>query len=144
MKMITPDTILAFAVFFYLVGLFLIHRPNIEPLKQRGVIRQEQITYTDINGEEQEGETLLEIVGIGPVLSYRDIYLATIPFIVIACILARVIFNSTDEIRFILFTTSILGLLLIWLTTKHNIVSTILYWCTIITTSIMPKKHERR
>lgn len=142
MKMFTPTVLLFLVVVFYLVGLFLIQKPNIESLKQHGIIKQEQTTYIDKDGEEHEDKSLIEIVGFGQVLSYQDIYFATIPFLIVACVLAKVIFNSTDEIRFMIFTTSILGLLLVWLTSKPNVVSTILYWCSIITASFIPKRND--
>lgn len=144
MKMIAPTILLLLVMAFYLFGLLLIPKQKTESLKRHGMIKQEQIIYTDTDGEEREDESLIEVVGVGQVLTYRDIYWATIPFLIVACVLAKVIFNSTDEIRFMIFTTSILGLLLVWLTSKPNVVSTILYWCGIITASFIPKKHECR
>lgn len=143
MKTSSPPVMLMATIVFYVVGLFLIYEPNIEPLKHRGIIRQEQIIYTDADGEEHEDETLIEIAGLGPVLSYRDIYSAAVPFLIVACILGKVLFNSTNELRFMIFTNSILGLLLLWLTTKPNIISTILYWCGIITAYIYVEKTNK-
>ena len=138
MKSDVSSLLLLLAVCFYIVGGFLIYEDK--TYLQRNGIQQENVVYTDDDGEEHEEEGLIEIQGIGNVLRYKDIYLSTLPFLIVSCILARVVFNSTDEVRFMIYTNCILGLLLIWLTTKESAVSTILYWCGIITASYANKK----
>lgn len=140
MKHDVPSLLLLLAVCFYFVGVFLIYEDK--TYLQRNGIQQEIVIYTDNDGEEHEEEGLIEIQGIGYVLRYKDIYLSTLPFLIVSCFLARVVFNSTDEVGFMLYTNCILGLLLIWLTTKGSAVSTILYWCGIITTSYANKKRQ--
>lgn len=132
-----PNLLLVLTISFYIIGGMLI-RENVPYYNK--YIQQEHFILTDEEGEEYEDDGLIEIEGVGSVLSYKEIYQCTIPFLIISCILARVIFNSTDEIRFMIYTNCILGLLLIWLTTKSNIPSTILYWCGIITASFADKK----
>ena len=137
---ITPNfSRLLLVIGFYLAGLFLIQQES-GSLKNIDKIKQELVIYTDRDGEEHEDESLIEIEGIGKVLSYKDIYITTIPFLLASCVLAKVLFNSMDELRFMIYTSCILGLLLIWLTTKPNIVSTILYWCGIIAASSLTKR----
>lgn len=138
MKLFNSSIILVLSMVLYLAGLFLIHKPNIEHLKHRGVVNQEQILYYDSYGDEHESESLIEIRGIGRILTYSDIYIATIPLLIISCVLAKIIFNRTDKRRFMIFTNCILGVLLLWLTSKPNILSTILYWGSIITASFIP------
>lgn len=143
MKHVNPSIILVLSVFLYLAGLFLIHKPNIEHLKHCGVVSQEQIFYYDSDGDEHESESLIEVRGIGRILTYTDIYIATIPFLIISLVLAKIVFNSTDEVRFVIFTNCILGVLLLWLTSQSNVISTILYWSGIISASLIPKNDEQ-
>lgn len=148
MKYDVPSLLLILTVCFYTAGFFLIYEDKTY-LPSNG-IRQEHIVYTDNDGEEHEGDGLIEIEGIGSVLSYKDIYLSTLPFLIVSCILAKVVFNSTEEEKFMVYTNCILGLLLILLTNTSNILSTILYWLGIITASYATsyankeKKHERK
>ena len=144
MRLFNPYIILLLAVLLYLAGLFLSYKPDIEHLKHCGVASQELRLCYDSDGDEYESESLIEIRGIGPILTYSDIYIATVPFLIISLVLAKVVFNSTDEVRFAIFTNCILGALLLWLTTKPNIISTILYWCGIITASFIPKNNEHK
>ena len=145
MKMFTPNVIFILSALLYTAGMFFIHKPNIEHLKQRGIANQEQLLNYDANGDEYESESLIEVRGIGRVLTYSDIYLATIPFLIISLVLAKIIFNVNnviDEGKFVIFTNCIFGLLLLWLTTKLNVISTILYWSGIIAASFIPKANE--
>ncbi len=142
MKLFTPTAILILSVLLYSAGIFFIHKPNIEHLKQRGIANQEQLLNYDANGDEYESESLIEVRGIGRVLTYYDIYIATIPFLIISLVLAKIIFNVNDEVKFVIFTNCILGILLLWLTTKLNAISTILYWSGIIAASFIPKANE--
>ncbi len=115
-------------------------RQNVEPLKQIGVANQEEYTYVDREGEAQEGETLLSIKGIGRVLTYKDIYFASIPMFLISLFLGHVIFSTVgtgkNDLLYVLFANCILGLLLIYLTTKGNIIPTALFWAGIIFTKL--------
>lgn len=140
MKIDVPYVLLLLSFCFYFAGICLIRQDDSNV--KGNVIHQESVVYMDRDGEIQEDEGLIEIEGIGRVLSYLDIYLCTIPFLIVSCILGRVIFNSTDEVRFMIYTNCIIGLLLIWLTTKTNAISTILYWCGIITASYIHKKEN--
>lgn len=139
------DFLIVISIAFYIVGIFFIHNSNSEWLKDIGVAKQETYVSIDSEGEEYEHESLIEINGIGPILTYKDVYLVTIPFLIASMIFGKMIFPSIDhpnnELRFIIFTNCIIGLLLIWLTTKPNIVSTILYWCGILTANFV-NKHD--
>ena len=95
-----------------------------------GVKREHVIGYNR-DGEEYESEGLIEIEGIGSVLSYKDIYFSTLPFLIVSSILAKSLFGSEDE-KFLVYTNCILGVLLIVLTNKSYLTSTILYWGGII------------
>lgn len=133
MKFDTTTLLLLLTLCLYLAGGFLINEDS-DHLQRRSIV------YTDRDGEEHEEEELIEIEGIGYVLTYKDIYRSTLPFLIISCILSKTIFNSDDEVRFMIYTNCILGLLLIWLTSKSNLPSTILYWGGIITASFTNKK----
>lgn len=126
---------LILALVFYFVGAVLVNQGDIDSLKEMGVVNQEEYTYTDSDGEEHEGETLMEVKGVGEVLTYKDIYSSSIPIFFAALILSSILFKGSNngmQIKFIIFANCILGFLLIWLTTKQNIIPTILFWLGII------------
>lgn len=135
------DWLLVYAVAFYMIGACLMKREDAGLLIERGYAKQESYTYFDGDGEEHEGETLVELSGLGKVLTYKEVYFATIPFWVVSWFIGGVLFNSKDELRFMIYTNCILGLLLIWLTTKPNIVSTVLYWCGIFAAYLARRKN---
>lgn len=139
----TPTKLIFLSIILYIIGLFQIEPKNIENLKRCGIARQDEYTCIDSEGEEHEGRELINIKGIGPVITYLDVYFATIPFLIVSLVLAKVIFNSSDELRFIIYTNCVLGILLIWLTTKPNILSTILYWSGIIVASFALKENKK-
>ncbi len=134
----SPIFWIVLALVCYFSGAVLMETPNVEPLKEIGVAEQEEYTYEDSNGDEHEGETLIDIRGIGRILTYRDIYLASIPIFFIALLFGGFIlnngdvFSNPDEIKHVVFANCILGVLLIWLTTVGNIPSTVLFWLGII------------
>ena len=134
----SPIFWIVLALVCYFSGAVLMERPNVEPLKEIGVAEQEEFTYEDSNGDEHEGQTLIDISGIGRVLTYSDIYLASIPIFLIAMFFGGLILNNGDvfrnpnELKHVIFANCILGVLLIWLTTKGNIIPTILFWLGII------------
>lgn len=138
------NAILLLSIVLYFAGLFLSPRQNIDLLKEFGMAKQEYTIYYDSDGDEHESESLIEICGIGPVLTYTDVYLAALPFLIVACLLGKIIFNSTDELRFMIFTNCVLGVLLLWLTSKPHILSTVLYWSGIVTASFIPNNHAKQ
>lgn len=134
----SPIFWIVLALVFYFSGAFFMENPDIEPLKNKGIAKQEEYYYEDSDGEEHEGQTLIEIKGIGRVLTYSDIYLASIPLFLIAIFIGGFVLNNgevfrnPDELKHVIFANCILGVLLIWLTTKGNIPSTVLFWLGII------------
>ena len=124
---------------FYVAGVFCMKTPNVEELRQSGVATQEEYTYVDSEGEEHEGETLIDITGIGRVLTYKDVYLA---LIIGAFLFTKEgdIVNS-GELRHVVFANCIIGVFIIWLTPKTNILSTILYWLGIVSSYLAIKKN---
>lgn len=124
---------------FYFAGAFFIHRADVEKLKKMGVAEQEEYTYYDSEGDEQEDETLISIIGIGDVLVYENIYFASIPLFFIAMIIGMVVYRDMDskhELEHVVFANCILGLLLIRLSLPKNIIPTILFWLGIISAYI--------
>lgn len=116
-------------------------RQDISTLKEMGQAYQEQYAYYDSDGEEHEGQSLISVDGLGKILTYQDVYLVTIPMLILSCLLGRLLFNSRDELRFMIYTNCIIGAFLLWLTTKPNIYATILYWCGIISAHYASKKN---
>lgn len=130
---------LILALVFYFAGVPFIHQGGVEHLKVMGIVNQEEYTYADSDGEEHEGETLMEVKGVGIVLTYKNVYFASVPMFFIAMFIGMIIFNhfdsrvkSEDSLKHIVFANCILGLILICLTTKQNIIPTILFWLGII------------
>lgn len=142
-RLYSSTYLICYAIAFYIAGAFFMPHQNIVPLKKTDFAKQETYTYTDSDGEEHEAETLIEVDGVGSVLTYKDVYLSSIPFLVISLILARLIFNDDiadrNELRFWTYTNGVIGVLLIWLTKKQCIVSTILFWVGIITAYLAEK-----
>ena len=136
---------LIFVFVFYSAGAALMKRTDVEPIKEMGVANQEEYTYTDSNGDDHEGQTLIEIKGLGSVLTYQDIYFASIPMFLISCIIGHFIFHGDDarEIEYAMFANCVLGVLLIRLTSTGNIASTILFWLGIIAASFVRKPKEK-
>ena len=136
MKKILHNTCfkLLLPVLLYTVGASLIDHYDIEHLKNMGYAEQEEYLYEDSNGDEHEGKTLVEISGIGKVLTYEDIYFAPIIMFIFAMLFGGlvfyegVVFESRYEIEHVIFANCILGVLLVWLTTKSNVIPTILFW----------------
>lgn len=127
-------------VAFYVAGIAFIERNNIEPLKQLGYAEQEEYSYVDRDGEEHEDETLIKIDGLGKILTYQNVYLASIPMFILALIFGVFVNNgkleSVDEVRYVVFANCILGALLIWLTTRDNWIATFFFWLGIIAAHI--------
>lgn len=147
-RLYSPTYLLCYAIVFYAIGLFFMPYQDVDRLEKSGFAKQETYTYTDSDGEEHEAETLIELEGIGNVLTYKDVYLSSIPFLVISLILARLIFNDDkadrNELRFWMYTNSVIGVMLIWLTKKSCIVSTILFWAGIVMAHFAEKSMRNR
>ena len=123
-------------VVFYIVGIAFIEKNNINPLKRLGYAEQEEYSYVDRDGEEQEEETLIKINGLGKILTYQDVYLASIPIFTLALIFGVFVnngkFEGVDELKYVVFANSILGALLIWITARDNWIATLFFWLGII------------
>ena len=123
-------------VVFYIVGIAFIEKNNINPLKRLGYAEQEEYSYVDRDGEEQEEETLIKINGLGKILTYQDVYLASIPIFTLALIFGVFVnngkFEGVDEVKYVVFANCILGALLIWITARDNWIATLFFWLGII------------
>lgn len=126
-------------VVFYTVGATFIEKNNIEPLKRIGYAEQEEYSYYDRDGEEHEDETRIKIDGLGKILTYKDVYLESIPMFIYAVIFASFssILNNgklrnVGVFNCVIFANCILGILLISLTTRSNWSATLFFWLGII------------
>ena len=123
-------------VVFYTVGVTFIEKNNIEPSKRIGYAEQEEYSYYDRDGEEHEDETLIKIDGLGKILTYKDVYLESIPMFILALTFGYFFKNgkleNEDEIKYVIFANCILGILLISLTTRSNWGATLFFWLGII------------
>ena len=146
----SPVFWLILTLVLYFVGFFLIKSPDTRILKDAGLAEQEEYVVTDQDGEEYFTESLIDVKGLGKVLTYHEIYLSSIPLFFVSMFLGCIIFNGGEisttrmSIRHAIFANCILGLLLIWVTSKANIPSTILFWLGIFTAgiSLMFEKKE--
>lgn len=128
---------IAIIVALYIGGITLMKSTDIESLKEMGYAEQEEYSYTNSDGEDVEGETLISIKGIGKVLTYKDVYLAAFPLLVFTIIFWEIPIKNVDNSnsgmgKQIFFSFSLLGIALIWLTTKGFHLSTVMFWLTII------------
>ena len=122
------DWIWLIPIVFYFAGVFFIPNMDVESLTDKGFANQEEYSYIDADGEEHEGRTLIDIKGIGSVLTYKDVYMASLPIFMLSLIFGKIIIDDNNEIGHVMFANCVLGVLLIWLTSTSTIVSTILFW----------------
>lgn len=130
---------------FYLIGLFLCPPEDVRTLKKQGYAEQEGYTWTDSEGEEHEGVSLLHINAIGNVLTYRYVYISVILLFIPFLVIGRMLYGEhQDEFATIIFGNCVIGLALIALSTKCHIASTTLYWVGIISANYINNhfKHE--
>lgn len=136
--------IIPFAI--YASGALLIEKTDISLLKARGYAEQEEYTYYDSEGEEREGETLIRIKGLGKVLTYSDVYLFSMPLFMVFPLIGRCIFGDDKggniDTKSVIFGNCVLGLLLVYLTTKGNILPTCLFWLGIIVSGIFVEQFK--
>ena len=131
-----------FTLVLYVLGFILMKSPDAAQLKEAGLAEREEYIVTNQDGEESMAESLLDINGLGKVLTYKDIYLFSIPLFFASLFLGCIIFNGGEistsrmDMKHAIFANCILGILLIWLTSKANIPSTVLFWLGIFTTGI--------
>lgn len=118
------------------------NRQEVDYLKHIGIAEQNEYTYTTSDGEEHEGETLIDIQGLGPILTYRDVYLSSPALflfaITIGCLSVGKNPLETDSDRqldFVVFMNCILAYFLIRLTTHENLYSTIFFCLGILAAS---------
>lgn len=129
-----PSLFLVAAIAFYIIGALFINKENSNGI----VYEREKYTYVGYDGEEHEDESFLDMPGIGKVLTYKDVYYASAPMFLIAIIIGSIVFkggvktSSKASLQHIVFANCILGVLLIWLTKKENVVSTIMFWMGIV------------
>lgn len=121
----------------YFAGAFFIKGNDLSYLSKIGVASQEEYTYYDNDGE--ESETLITLEGLGKVLTYSDVYIASVPMIVVFLTIGRIVFGDKDgrlQLETVIFGNCVLGVLLIYVTSKENILPTILFWVGIIIATI--------
>lgn len=133
---------MAYAIILYIVGIFMMESQDISELEKFGHASQEEYVYTTSDGEEREDVSLISIKGIGKVLTYPDVYFAPIVLIVAAGVLAKIMFD-TEDLKYVVFANWVIGLFLLYLTSKQNIISTVLYWCGIILASFATNADKR-
>ena len=127
---------LILAIVFYFAGAFFMKPVDVEPLKKMGLAQQEEYTYEDSEGEEYEGFALIRLKGLGKVLTYKDVYLFSIPLFILSLFFSLLIFGVEEyrhfEVQCVVLANCVLGALLFKLTTKGFVISTILFWLGII------------
>lgn len=123
---------IALAIICYFVGVAFITPNDVDTLKKKGISEQEEYTYIDNDGEEHEDKTLISIDGLGKVLTYRDVYFSALAMLVISMIAGRLSMGDKEEFKHMVFGNCIIGVLLIYLTTKSNIIATILFWAGVV------------
>lgn len=140
--------ILTFVI--YVLGFVLLKSPDVSQLREYGLGGRDSYFVTNADGEEYVSESLIRIDGIGKVLTYKDVYFFSFPLFFLSMIMGCIIFKGGEistskmDIKHAIFANCVLGLLLIWVTTKENILPTILFWLGIFTAgiSLMFEKKE--
>jgi len=137
-KFKSSSAFLIVSAVIYLIGPFFIEHYDIEKLVRRGYAEQHTILSTDSEGEEHEGLSLISITGIGKVLTFQDIYLSHITLFFLVLILGE-IFCKERSYEIVLYEKCVIGVLLIMLISKGNIVSTILFWLSTVASHLYIK-----
>ena len=140
-KRIFGSLIFAFEIplLFYLAGAFLMNGVSVEKVNELGYAKQQPYFYTDKNQEIIEGGGLIEVEGIGKVITYQDVYFGAIVISFLSLIFGAIIFyrdrsdmTNLEGLGYWMFGNCIVGAFLIALTTKANIPSTILFWLGVL------------
>lgn len=133
-----PFIFLIVAVAFYVVGAAFLKTTNIERLTESGIAQQNEYTYTDSGGEEHEEVSYIKSAGIGKILTYNDVYYASVAMFIIAMVIGGILWGdglntkSDESLRHIVFANCILGVLLIWLSSKETIWATVFFWLGVV------------
>ena len=120
-------------LFLYVIGGLFIKENDYDLLIKKNVLLNEYSM-----DDEQPHFIKPKIKGIGAVITYNTLYLSAIPLSILAMLLGGIIYNNwkvfenTNELEDVLFVNCIIGLLLIFTTSKPTIIPTIFYWCAII------------
>lgn len=110
----------------YMAGAILINPIDVDSLAQKGII----------SAKCESDNSVIKINGVGNVLTYRSVYLASLLMLIIAPLVGILLFkggsigdsDSHEQIGWIILANCVLGVLLLSLTSKCNIPSTILFW----------------
>lgn len=135
-----PYYTLIFALLLYIAGIVAMQKENSLYEHDTAVVQRQNRVYVDNEGEEHDSESLMEIQGVGFVLAYKDVYLSTFVLIIPFLIAGKFVFGEQNELLPVLFGFVVIGMFLIWLTSKPNIYSTIFYWLGILTLSLLKKQ----
>ena len=137
----------------YAAGALLMKTPDLGRLKEAGLVQQEEHVIVYPDGDEYYAtDSMIDIAGIGSILTYRDLYYFAVPLFFASLFLGCIIFKGTIstsemDIKHVIFAHCILGLLLIWVTSKENIPSTVLYWLSLfaagVCAMIEPKEEQK-
>ena len=144
-------SMLVLSIIFYTIGAFCMNRQNIDYLENIGIAEQKEYTYTDSEGDEHEGETLIDLQGVGTILTYRDVYLSSPALFVLAIVIGCISTgqkpletDSDRQLDFVVFMNCILAYFLIRLTTHGNLYSTIFFCLGILAAGIRNSNSESK
>ena len=138
----SPIFWLVFAGVLYFAGFILIDNPDSSYLSEAQFGGREVAFVADHDGEVYLSESSdVEALGRVKVFTYQDVYLFSIPLLFASLIIGGIIFNggvstSRMDIKHAIFANCMLGLLIIDITSKENIPSTVLFWLGIFTAGI--------
>ena len=123
---------------------------SVENVNELGYAKQQPYFYTDKNQEIIEGGGLIEVEGIGKVITYQDVYIGAIVISFISLIFGAIIFyrdrsdmTNLEGLGYWMFGNCIVGAFLIALTTKANIPSTILFSLGLLVTACGKHQQDR-
>lgn len=109
---------------FYFIGFFLIPSTDLSYLTRVNAFNDK--VYTDDDEWLTSDEYSMNIKGIGKVVTYRELYYAPM----LLCI--WFVIAGVDNKKSVPFMVSIIGILLIYLTTIDKIIPTVCFWLSLI------------
>lgn len=139
-----PGYTILLAFLLYSVGVcFIAEEKPQHILGETTIVPRKEYVYTDSEGEEHESKTLIEMRGIGKIITFKDIYLSAVSLMIPILIVGRITLGNSNELQHLLFGFCIIGVFLVWVSTKHNTLSVILYWLCIMTLSLLNNNDKK-
>ena len=111
---------------FYFIGFFFIPSSDLSYVVDSKIMNTIGHIHPDEEGDYNIDDYSIELKGIGKILTYKELYITPM----LLCI--WFIIAGVDNKKSVPFMVSIIGILLIYLTTRDKIIPTVCFWLSLI------------